>query len=574
MMGLPGGASGARRTQAVGKGNKSKSVPPVLRKVSLYPWAVALIALGFAAARMGTKPALFIHRDDGRVSLGEGGPQYAAVIDAGSSGSRLFIYTIEEGEGGLRVHSLPGMKVTPGLSEFSGREGELGAYLRPLFEEAATSIPEDHHSSTLVYLKGTAGMRLLTPKQQDQVYSATYQALAEWEDFPFRVQKDWIGGIDGNDEAFYAVLSTNYLEGRIDVFLKPTGHESGVLGALDMGGASTQIIFDPLHLGGKEEEGEEEEGGQSIKKEDDRIRADDFWANSYLSYGVAEVRQRAWESLAPIGGKGGVVANPCTFKGHEDELNGWKLVGTGDSEACAELMRQVLWGEMHEACSAEGLFTEGNVCAIDDVQMPAVRGDFYAVSVWYYAMDCVRHHAPTSLENWPRPNLVEIKHAVEEFCSMDWHAFDEFLDHPHTAPHDLAFRCMEGVYLVTLLAEGYGFSPEGRNITYALRAGEPAMELEWTLGYFLAEVVGDENTLTMEWESPNEGEEEGEELETVSANVFASWYGGVSSSPTLAVSDSHMLILSTVGLPLLCILWYLTASSTKVPPQAAVEPKL
>lgn len=36
-------------------------------------------------------------------------------------------------------------------------------------------------------------------------------------------------------EAFYAVLSANYLEGRIDARLHPTGHAAGEIGALDMG---------------------------------------------------------------------------------------------------------------------------------------------------------------------------------------------------------------------------------------------------------------------------------------------------------------------------------------------------
>lgn len=54
---------------------------------------------------------------------------------------------------------------------------------------------------------------------------------------PFAVDREGLGTISGDMEAFYAVLSANYLEGRIDARLHPTGHEAGELGALDMGKA-------------------------------------------------------------------------------------------------------------------------------------------------------------------------------------------------------------------------------------------------------------------------------------------------------------------------------------------------
>ncbi|CAN0563574.1 unnamed protein product, partial [Ectocarpus sp. 12 AP-2014] len=61
--------------------------------------------------------------------------------------------------------------------------------------------------------------------------------------FPFAIDRADVGTLDGDMEAFYAVLSANFLAGRIDALMHPTGHASGEIGALDMGGASTQIIF-------------------------------------------------------------------------------------------------------------------------------------------------------------------------------------------------------------------------------------------------------------------------------------------------------------------------------------------
>ena len=81
--------------------------------------------------------------------------KYLAVIDAGSSGSRLHIYSWREADWeraerkgkGLPLDVLPSVekgtwegselpwqvKIEPGLSSFAGRENELRAYLEKMF---------------------------------------------------------------------------------------------------------------------------------------------------------------------------------------------------------------------------------------------------------------------------------------------------------------------------------------------------------------------------------------------------------------------------------------------------------
>jgi len=45
----------------------------------------------------------------------------------------------------------------------------------------------------------------------------------------------------------------------------------------------------------------------------------------------------------------------------------------------------------------------------------------------------------------------------------------------------------QGLYIVTLLDEAFGFSRQDRDITLALKV--QGLEVEWTLGYALAEVL-------------------------------------------------------------------------------------
>lgn len=53
----------------------------------------------------------------------------------------------------------------------------------------------------------------------------------------------------------------------------------------------------------------------------------------------------------------------------------------------------------------------------------------------------------------------------------------------------LPYRCVEVQYIHTLLKHGYGFPGDSRNITFVLNID--GMEVEWTLGYALAEVPDD-----------------------------------------------------------------------------------
>ncbi|CAN0339570.1 unnamed protein product, partial [Laminaria digitata] len=124
--------------------------------------------------------------------------------------------------------------------------------------------------------------------------------------------------------------------------------------------------------------------------------------------------------------------------------------------------------------------------------MPALNGEFLAMSVFFFAMHCLHELGPAELTAWPAPTLAELRTAAEGFCAMDWRALslDDTgdVDHEFTGSAEgLAHRCVEVVYMTTLLRDGYGFPEHSRNVTYALESD--GMELEWTLGYALVELA-------------------------------------------------------------------------------------
>ena len=136
----------------------------------------------------------------------------AIVIDAGSTGSRSFLYTVaRDASGGLAVTRAKGIKVKPGLSAFADAPEDAAPYLMPLFEHAARVIDAEKHGATRVFVKATAGMRLLAPSAQDAIFDALAAGLGALAPaaFPFALRRADVGTITGTAEGYYCLLYTS-----------------------------------------------------------------------------------------------------------------------------------------------------------------------------------------------------------------------------------------------------------------------------------------------------------------------------------------------------------------------------
>lgn len=90
---------------------------------------------------------------------------YLAMIDAGSSGCRAHVYRygkLGSLEGPLYV--IPqhvSKKVKPGLSSFASNPTDAGSSLQGLVEFLKEQVPSESWGNTPVWLKATAGLRML-----------------------------------------------------------------------------------------------------------------------------------------------------------------------------------------------------------------------------------------------------------------------------------------------------------------------------------------------------------------------------------------------------------------------------
>ncbi|KAF2871534.1 guanosine-diphosphatase [Massariosphaeria phaeospora] len=218
--------------------------------------------------------------------------QYALMIDAGSTGSRIHVYKFNncgptpelESEIFEMTEKKPGGS---GLSSFDDDAEGAAESLDVLMNKAVDSVPDSYRSCTPVAVKATAGLRKLGDLKSNNTLKAVRQRLET--KYPFAVVAEDKGGVevmDGKDEGVYAWITANYLLGKIG-----GPDKTPTAAVLDLGGGSTQIVFEPTFP-------ESASGGMPPKlaegdhKYELNFGGRDFtlYQHSYLGYGLMEAR--------------------------------------------------------------------------------------------------------------------------------------------------------------------------------------------------------------------------------------------------------------------------------------------
>jgi len=197
---------------------------------------------------------------------------HGMVIDAGSGGSRLHIYEfaprilrtsedVQEAVSG-RLLSFPGSesrwtdRLSPGISTFytiedpDELEKAIADYLGPLMDFAKKVLHEKKSDFRKfpIYLRATAGMRTLTSENRARVMGAVRKLFANEAYCPFYFEDEQARTLSGEEEAIYDWLGVNFLSSNGGILQDSQGagtvsNPRQTFGALDLGGASTQIAF-------------------------------------------------------------------------------------------------------------------------------------------------------------------------------------------------------------------------------------------------------------------------------------------------------------------------------------------
>lgn len=398
--------------------------------------------------------------------------QYGIVIDAGSSGSRIQIYSwlhhelarsiyVSEGkplnvmpriEPGVQEGDEWQLKVMPGISTFASNPQDVGPYLEPLLDRALEVIPPDKLASTPIYLLATAGMRLLSSEQQQNILTEICHYLRRNYTFHLQDCSANIRVITGEEEGIFGWTAVNYLLDGFDSHAKSDrklalseshrGQHSSTFGFLDLGGASAQIAFEPSPEERLKHDNDLEH--VELRLLDGRTLSHPVFVTTWLGYGTNQARDRYIQQIsADVGSGQGTIPDPCLPK---DLLlaadRNIMLKGTGDFSTCIQTLSPLLNKEA--PCPDEP-------CLFAGVHAPAIDfavNHFIGISEYWYSTNEIFQLGGIY-------DFVEFEKAAVKYCATDW---DDIVASRRDGVDmsRLQMQCFKAAWLVNILHEGIG----------------------------------------------------------------------------------------------------------------------
>ncbi|KAM6316204.1 ectonucleoside triphosphate diphosphohydrolase 8 [Podargus strigoides] len=405
--------------------------------------------------------------------------KYGLVFDAGSTHTALYIYQwpADKENGTGIVSQVEACTVSgPGISSYADNPAGAGDSLKPCLDKAMKIVPAEQQRETPTYLGATAGMRLLREQNStkaEQVFAEVAKAIGEYP-VDFRGARI----LTGNEEGSFGWITVNYLLETLVKFSFAEKWEhprnTEVLGALDLGGASTQITFQP---------------GVTIEDKNTsaffRLYGTDYslYTHSYLCYGQTQALKMLLAALHQGSSSPQQISHPCYPRGYQENITTADLynspcvhapstpspaqvltvTGTGDPAACSAAILKLF----NFSCGAN------RTCGFNGVYQPPVRGQFFAFAGFYYTFHFLNLTTQQSLSN--------VNSTLQTFCRKNWSELVE------TFPQEKGYLhtyCSVATYILRLLLDGYKFNEQTwSSIRFSRQAA--GTDIGWSLGFML-----------------------------------------------------------------------------------------
>ncbi|KFV14071.1 Ectonucleoside triphosphate diphosphohydrolase 2, partial [Tauraco erythrolophus] len=408
--------------------------------------------------------------------------QYGIVLDAGSSHTAMFVYKWpadkENDTGVVSEHSMCDVE-GPGISSYSSNPPAAGTSLVPCLNQALRDVPKEKHAGTPLYLGATAGMRLLNQEESLPASIASLMGCTTLKSYPFNFRGSKI--LSGEEEGVFGWGTANYLlenfikRGWLGEWIQP---QKKTLGAMDFGGASTQITFETRDT-------IEDPRNEVMLKLYGQVYK--VYTHSFLCYGRDQVLKRLLSKLLQAESYQATVAHPCWPTGYHKSLSLSSIydspctekerpnlalnttvtvVGTGNGSLCA----------LHVSKLFDFTTCSFSHCSFDGVFQPEVSGNFIAFSAFFYTVDFIRTvmarpvHLPSDLDD-----------AAKTICATSW---SELLQKAPKLEKRLSDYCAASTFVYLLTTKGYKFNDHSfPNIAFQKKVGETS--IGWALGYML-----------------------------------------------------------------------------------------
>nr|XP_033785957.1 ectonucleoside triphosphate diphosphohydrolase 3 isoform X2 [Geotrypetes seraphini] len=411
------------------------------------------------------------------------GLKYGVVIDAGSSRTTVYVYqwpSEKENNTGMVNQTFKCNVKGSGISSYGNNPQGAAKSIEDCIEKVKEKIPSHQQNSTPVYLGATAGMRLLRSQNEKAANEVLSGIHSYFRNQPFDFRGAQI--ITGQEEGVYGWITVNYLMGNFlekniwRAWARPHGAET--TGALDLGGASTQISFIP------------EKSGQSFKS---TVLVTlygyqyNVYTHSYQCYGRDEAEKKFLALLVQNSPDKSSAENPCYPQNYEVQFTTKHLLSSQCTESLSKAdfnpeQTVTIWGTGDPALCRQMVAMLFNFTACDDrddcsfnaVYQPKVKGKFSAFSGFYYTASALNLTGYFSLETF--------NFSVWSFCLQNWNKLPLILS-KFEETYARSY-CFSANYIYYLLVQGYKFNAETwPQIQFQKEVGNSS--IAWTLGYML-----------------------------------------------------------------------------------------
>lgn len=194
------------------------------------------------------------------------GRVYGVMIDAGSTGTRaqVFVFRRQPGRTALVLDESKMFQMKKSIAALGAGTGEGGpAFFKALLEKVKKAVPGvKRRKRTPIALRATAGLRLIGEEKAQTALVEARKALNASE---FLFKEEWVSLLEEKEEAAHAWTTVNFLKGNFHG--KGGEEEVEHVGALDLGGASMQVVF-------KQDEGDKVADDED-EQDDSKIEGDD-----------------------------------------------------------------------------------------------------------------------------------------------------------------------------------------------------------------------------------------------------------------------------------------------------------
>lgn len=393
---------------------------------------------------------------------------YAAIFDAGSSGSRVHVFCFNDRLDLVAIGNDLELFVQrkPGLSAFAMDPDAAANSLLDLLEKAEAAVPRDLRSKTPVKVGATAGLRQLEGDASDRILQAVRDFLEKKSSF--KSKADWVTVLDGNQEGAYQWVTINYLLGNLG-----KNYESTV-GVVDLGGGSVQMAY-AISESDAAKAPKFSNGEETYVKEMFLMGIKYYlYVHSYLHYGLLAAR-------AEILKAGDESGNPCILAGfHGSYKYGGKDYPSSGSpsgsslQSCREVAIEALKVNestcSHMKCTFGGIWNGGGG---DGQKNLFVASFFFDRAVEAGFVD---------------PNVAVAKVHPADFHDEAKRACQTSLEdakaiYKRVEPDNLPYLCMDLVYQFTLLVDGFGLDPwQEITLVKKIKYQNSLVEAAWPLG--------------------------------------------------------------------------------------------